>query len=453
VKPVIAVPYHPGSNGDYDVIERIREFGMKPLPLYFHIGQPDLEKNAEILAKGVDGAVLPGGFPYEDRLGFGKVPAKLKPFAQALRKIVDKGKPVLAFCAGDQISQAMRLAFPEDHPYRVSILENVCNAEGEVRYHGFRNDLVYTRLQCLPERTAFTRHLKEGEVVREIIAHGGGRFWADSHTLRYIVEEGLVVTQYCDETGEVKADFPINPNGSMLNIESITNRRGNLKIGMAHNERKINALRKSRANEVFASMREFIEEGCPDLLGYAQKRELAGKVNDFLYLSQPLNPARTLEIYVKMLTDDNERTTAQLFLGEGLPLERRRLLCLELAEGYDDIQKVLVEIAKMDFFDGIMLKKDLPLVSFPGEQPLLYTVKERREGKIVREFVPQKEIVPGFPVRDMQVSLPNPGGYKVLQMLRRNSYLREAVRQVHTGKVWFFRNEEDKKKALEELLE
>ena len=107
----------------------------------------------------------------------------------------------------------------------------------------------------------------------------------------------------------------------------------------------------------------------------------------------------------------------------------------------------------MDFFDGIMLKKDLPLVSFPGEQPLLYTVKERREGKIVREFVPQKEIVPGFPVRDMQVSLPNPGGYKVLQMLRRNSYLREAVRQVHTGKVWFFRNEEDKKKALEELLE
>ena len=99
MKPIIAVPYHPGSNGDQDVIERLREFDMRPLPLYFHIGNQDLEKNAEILGKNVDGAVLPGGFPYEDRLGFGKIPAKLKPFASALRKLVNDGKPVLAFCA------------------------------------------------------------------------------------------------------------------------------------------------------------------------------------------------------------------------------------------------------------------------------------------------------------------------------------------------------------------
>ena len=78
MKKTIAVPYFPGSNGDYDAIKRIEEFGMKALPLYFHMGDESrLEENARILANEVDGAVLPGGFPYEDRLGFGTVPAKI----------------------------------------------------------------------------------------------------------------------------------------------------------------------------------------------------------------------------------------------------------------------------------------------------------------------------------------------------------------------------------------
>ena len=36
-------------------------------------------------------------------------------------------------------------------------------------------------------------------------------------------EEEVLYPRYCDASGEVVDNFPTNPNGSMLNIESITN--------------------------------------------------------------------------------------------------------------------------------------------------------------------------------------------------------------------------------------
>jgi len=110
----IAVPYWPGSNGRYDVENRLRDADMNPVPLYFHIGNEErMAENAHILEQ-VDGAVIPGGFPYEDRLGFGIVPASMKPFTKSLRALVKTGKPVMAFCSGNQIGHAMNLIFDDD---------------------------------------------------------------------------------------------------------------------------------------------------------------------------------------------------------------------------------------------------------------------------------------------------------------------------------------------------
>jgi len=456
MKPVIAVPYFPGSNGDHDAISRIEEFGMKAVPLYFHIGdEKRLEMNADVLAHEVDGAVLPGGFPYEDRLGFGVVPAKIRHFAQALRKLSDSGKPVIAFCSGDQIAQTMKLAFPEGSPYKVAMLPNICDKDGTPVYHGFLDKELHTRLECAPERTAFTRSYKPGEVTPSIIDHGGGRFWASSATLEYLLANCMVVTRYCDKDGQVIDNFPVNPNGSMLNIESITNKRGNVKIGMCHNERKLNALHPDRANLVFASMREFIEEGCPDLSGRDRQQDITMRLKDFSYLSQPLDASRTVDIYIKMLTDDNERMTAQLFLG-GADIERRRLLRLELAKEYagaEAAKKIAVEIAKMDFFAGIMLKKDLPSVKAVGSPVLTYEVVGKEGGRLIRDFTQREMIVDDFPIIYEQVGLPNPEGYVVRKKLWENEFLKKAVTNVHTGMAWFFRDDVSKQKALTDLLE
>jgi len=456
MKPRIAVPYFPGSNGDFDAIERIKESGMGHVPLYFHIGDEErLMRNASILAEEMDGAVLPGGFPYQDRIDFGTVPAKIRPFAKALRGLVDKGKPVIAFCSGNQIAHAMRLAFPSDTDYKAAMLTNICDTGGRIVTYGFLDKELYTRLECSPERTAFTRHYTPGEIVPGIIDHGGGRFWADAETLRYLLTNGMVVSRYCDNNGNVIDDFPVNPNGSMLNIEAITNLRGNLKIGMVHNERKINALYQDRGNLVFASMREFIEDGCPDLSRHAKPQDIPIELKDYSYLSHEFDPSRTLDIFIKMLTDDNERTTAQLFLGEGCSIDRRRLLRLELAEEHmseERAKEILTEIAQMDFFNGIMLKKDLPYVRMPDGRIFAYEVVGKEGGKLIRRFNEYASVVEGFPVMHEQVGIPNLGGHEVRDVLRGNESLRDAVRHVHTGKAWFFRDEQSKRRALEELL-
>src|SRR3989344_1850166 len=448
---IIAVPYFPGSNGEVDALARIREFGMEPLPLYFHMGHKDLDMNASQLLKA-DGAVLPGGFPYEDRLGFGKVPAAIKPFAAALRELAGKGKPILAFCSGNQIAHAMGLAF-SGNGYEIEMLPNIEDKGGELVGKGIRDRIVNTKLSVDPQRTAFTRLYDEGEVLPTIMDHGGGRFWTTHETLQYLAGQGMVVSRYCDSNGKVVDNFPINPNGSMLNIEGITNRRGNVFLQMCHSERKLNALEQSRANLVFASMKDFLDKGCPEGSVFAGPQDIPILLKDYGYLSEALDPARTLELYVKMLTDDNERNTAQLFLG--FPLERRRLLRIEVAEVYApaEVQQEIVErIAALDLLRGVILKKDLPTIVAPGQTPLCYEVTERDERTLVRGFVPHAEIVEGYPVRYEQVGLPNPGGYALRRKLWKDPKLRRLVSKVHTGASWFFQNEGLKQRALEELL-
>ena len=453
MRPVISVPYFPGSNGDEDAIREINKHGMKALPLYFHFGdERRLDENAKAMIQ-TDGAFLCGGFPYEDRLGFGRVPAKIKQYADAVRQMVDNGKPVIAVCSGDQIAHSMRLAFPKDSPYRVSMLSNICDRDGEIVWDGFYDKVVYTKLACDPERTAFTRSFREGAVMPQVVDHGGGRFWADADTLNYLLANGLVVEQYCDERGNVIDNFPTNPNGSMLNIESITNMRGNVKLGMCHDERHVNALHDDEAAMSLVSMREYIEDGCPDLGSKARRQDIPVRLKDYSYLCPSLDPSRTYDIYIRMLTDDNERNIAQLFLGEG-DMDRRRLVRLELAEGADIeyAKRAMIEIAGMDFLAGIMLKKDLPSVQGSGTPVFTYEVTGKEGNRLVRSFTEHNDVVDGFPVRYEDVPSPNPKAYVLKRRLWKNPSLRKSVTNVQTGSGFFFPDERSKAAAMELLF-
>ncbi|MCX6816085.1 MAG: phosphoribosylformylglycinamidine synthase subunit PurQ [Candidatus Aenigmarchaeota archaeon] len=454
MKPVIAVPYFPGSNGDTDAIERIGESGMKAEHLYFHFGnEKRLSENARIMVQ-TDGAFLCGGFPYEDRLGFGRVPAKIKQYADALRAMVDAGKPVLAVCSGNQIANVMRLAFPVDSPYRASLLPNIYDRDGEIVYNGFIDRVVHTKLACNPERTAFTRNYEKGEIMPQVIDHGGGRFWAGRDTLEYFIRNGLIVKQYCDEDGNVTDNFPVNPNGSMLNIEAITNMRGNVKLGMTHDERKINALYNDRANLSLVSMREYIEDDCPDLGSHAEEQDIQITLKDYSYLCPQLDTGRTYDILIKMLTDDNERTTAQLFLGGG-DIDRRRMIRLEMSPDFNTMEyamQAMLEIAKMDFLDGIMLKKDLPYV-VKDNKVLCYDVTSREGGRVTREFRQKEAAVPGFPMTHESVLSPNQQAYLLRKKLWENRFLRDAVTNVQTGAIFFFPDERSKETAVRKLFD
>lgn len=444
----IAVPYFPGSNGLGDVERRIEDFGMQAEPLYFHIGHKDLEENAKRLLDA-DGAVLPGGFPYEDRLGFGVVPAKLEPFSRSMRRFAESGRPVIAFCSGNQIGHAMNLVFPEGSPYKISMEPNISEADGEIVYTGFYDGEVDLRLSFNPQRNAFTRHFTEGEIFRSVVDHGGGRFSADDKTLEFLLANGMIATRYCDEAGSVIDRFPYNPNGSVMNIEGISNIRGNVLIGMAHHERKLNALEQSRANMVFLSMREYIEEGCPNLSRHARPHEFPLRQKDYSWLSPQFDPKRTVDIYVEMLTDDNERNTAELFLGEGFPIQRRRLIRVGTKSAEVDSRRLLEEIARVDVLDGVMLKKDLPTIVDPLGTKQLYTVVDAQTHR--RDFVEKPELVEGNPFSYEMLPMPNPHGESLRKQLN-SRYLKDSIERIAVGSVWFFPDEEKMRTARSKLL-
>jgi len=67
------------------------------------------------------------------------------------------------------------------------------------------------------------------------IAHGEGRYFADTHTLKQLNDNGQVLFRYCDENGNITAES--NPNGAVENIAGISNASGNVFGMMPHPER------------------------------------------------------------------------------------------------------------------------------------------------------------------------------------------------------------------------
>ena len=64
------------------------------------------------------------------------------------------------------------------------------------------------------------------EVITLPIAHGEGRYYADTDTLKALEDKGQVILRYCTAKGEI--DRTGNPNGSLNNIAGVTNQQGNV---------------------------------------------------------------------------------------------------------------------------------------------------------------------------------------------------------------------------------
>ena len=88
--------------------------------------------------------------------------------------------------------------------------------------------------------TLFTSEYQAGQMLRIPIAHGDGRYTADSATLDALEGGNQVVFRYVDDAGGVSDAG--NPNGSMNSIAGIVNAGGNVLGMMPHPERALDTL-------------------------------------------------------------------------------------------------------------------------------------------------------------------------------------------------------------------
>jgi phosphoribosylformylglycinamidine synthase len=204
----VAVIRFPGSNCDLDVVQALRSTkGLAPKLVWHEDGG---------LGR-YDALVLPGGFSFGDYLRAGAIAAR-SPAISSVRRMADRGVPVLGVCNGFQI-----------------LVEAGLLPGSLLRNSGLRFVCKWVTLNVENVETPFTRASKPGKLIRLPIAHNEGRLFLPEDDLKALNREGRVVLRYADEAG--RSSVRGNPNGSQQNIAGICNEEGNVVGMMPHPER------------------------------------------------------------------------------------------------------------------------------------------------------------------------------------------------------------------------
>ena len=167
----------PGSNCDHDVINALR-FDLKQEVIELWHKDSNLSEFSK-----EDCIILPGGFSYGDYLRCGAI-AKFSPLMKSVIAFAKSGGKVLGICNGFQILCESGLL--------PGVLLRNANMQFICKNVFIKND--------------------ESEVIKIPIAHGEGRYYADTKTLEVLDAQKQILYRYCNENGDMTDRD--NPNGS-----------------------------------------------------------------------------------------------------------------------------------------------------------------------------------------------------------------------------------------------
>jgi phosphoribosylformylglycinamidine synthase I len=171
--------------------------------------------------------VIPGGFTYGDDIAAGRVLAnelKVK-LGEDIAQFVESGGLILGICNGFQVMAKAGILPDIRNPNAPPLtLGTNDSARFECRWI---NLLIEKKSPCV-----FTLGIDSMYLP---VAHGEGKVITDIRGLR----ELNAVLYYTDESGNVQAGYPHNPNGSMNNIAGVCDPTGRIFALMPHPERHI----------------------------------------------------------------------------------------------------------------------------------------------------------------------------------------------------------------------
>jgi len=197
----VGVIVFPGSNCDRDMFHVLTDVFHLDTQYFWH--QTGLPTN-------IDAVILPGGFSYGDRLRAGVIAAN-SPIINDVKKLADKGIPILGVCNGFQILVESNL------------LPGVLLKNDSLNFM-----CEWTNLIVENNKTPFTNQFKLHAKIPIPIANGEGRYYVDDDTLKQLKKKNQIVFRY----GQVV-------NGSSNRIAGVCNQAGNVVGMMPHPERAV----------------------------------------------------------------------------------------------------------------------------------------------------------------------------------------------------------------------
>lgn len=228
-----AVIQFPGSNCDMDAVHAAGAvIGQQAIPVW----------HTETHLEGFDAILVPGGFSYGDHLRSGAIAAH-SPVMKEVKRLADKGVPVIGICNGFQILT------------EAGLLPGALGRNNSL--HFLCHD-VHLRVETT--HSPFTNQYQQGQIIQIPIAHNEGSYYADAETLSRLEGEGLVAFRYVTREGHEVLEG--NPNGALNNIAGILNEKRNVLGMMPHPERSVEALLGSTDGlGVFESLLEHVAGG------------------------------------------------------------------------------------------------------------------------------------------------------------------------------------------------
>ncbi len=221
--PLVAVIQFPGSNCEYETSRVISSSGMTGRIYRWNQWK-------ELKDSQPDAYVLPGGFSFQDRVRAGAVAAKERIMDLVFSEAAD-GKPVLGICNGAQILVESGLV----PGWEKGKIESALASNHISGRSGYLSTWIFLHVSGKAKIICPWLRKTGGEVIPLPIAHAEGRFVFREEDRDRVRD--IAALKYCDERGTESGEYPVNPNGSFLNLAGIMNERGNVLAMMPHPER------------------------------------------------------------------------------------------------------------------------------------------------------------------------------------------------------------------------
>lgn len=198
----------PGSNCEQDCFYVVKHILKQNCSYVWHDSKS---------LKNIDCIIVPGGFSYGDYLRTGAIAAQSN-ISSKIKDFANSGGVVIGICNGFQILTELKLL--PGVLLRNKSLNFICKD---------------VNLKVANPDSIFTSEYYENEILKIPIAHAEGNFYLNKSEIVDVKKFNQIIFQYTSSEGLIDKDS--NPNGSILNIAGIRNRKGNVLGLMPHPER------------------------------------------------------------------------------------------------------------------------------------------------------------------------------------------------------------------------
>jgi len=228
VKALILSGY--GLNCDYETDYSLKLAGADSYKAHINELITDNNQNLQLTLGDYHILIFGGGFSWADDHGAGVILAsKIKySIGEQINRFIEKGKLIMGICNGFQTLVNMGLLPAFGRNYHERQVAVTYNDSGNF-IDTWVNLKVNTKSSCV-----FTKGISHMELP---VRHGEGKFYTSADNLKHLLQGNQVVMQYADDKGNIAGNqWPLNPNGSLLDIAGICDPTGRIFGLMPHPE-------------------------------------------------------------------------------------------------------------------------------------------------------------------------------------------------------------------------